>query len=47
MNCSAAGINEIMDKTVVYNLIGKLANIDYDIFSQAYLDKEIIKKIIS
>ncbi len=47
MNCSSAGINELMDKTVTYNLIGKLANIDYDVFSQAYLDKEVVKKIIS
>ena len=47
MNCSSAWINELMDKTVSYNLIGKLANLDYDIFSQAFLDKEVIKKIIS
>jgi hypothetical protein len=36
-----------MDKTTSYNLIGKLCNIDYDVFSQAYLDKEVVKKIIS
>lgn len=46
-NCAAAGINELMDKTTSYNLIGKLCNIDYDIFSQAFLDKEVLKKIIS
>lgn len=47
MNCSSAGINELMDKTISYNLIWKLANIDYDVFSQAFLDKEVVKKIIS
>ena len=46
-NVSSAGINELMDKTTTYNLIGKLCNIDSDMFSQSFLDKEVIKKIIS
>ncbi len=46
-NCSWIWLNELMVQTNKYSLIWKLCNVDFDMFSQSYLDKEVIKKIIS
>lgn len=46
-NCSSVWLNELMDKQMTYNLIWKLCNIDQDIFYRAFLDKPIVKKIVS
>lgn len=46
-NCSSIGLNEINNTQYLYNLIGKLANIDHDMQQNVQLDSWVVKKLIS
>ena len=46
-NCSSIGLHEINEDQYLYNLIGKLANIDSDMQQNVQLDSWIIKKLVS
>ena len=46
-NCSNIGLHEINNDQYLYNLIGKLVNIDSDMQQNVQLDSWIIKKLIS
>lgn len=46
-NCSSIWLHEINKDQYLYNLIGKLANIDSDMQQNVQLDSGIIKKLVS
>jgi len=47
VNCSSIWLHEINKDQYLYNLVGKLANIDSDMQQNVQLDSGIIKKLVS